>query len=147
MKVAKRFRWEAAHRLPWHGGNCRHLHGHSYAMTVEMEGTPDARGMLVDFYEVKKVLRPLIEAWDHATLVAEDDAALLAALDALGSKRYVLPFDSTSENVAAYAAAFLTREAGVLLHEAGVERVTVRVAETETCYAEHTERVSAPVVA
>ena len=34
MKVAKRFRWEGAHRLPWHAGLCRHLHGHSYALTV-----------------------------------------------------------------------------------------------------------------
>ncbi len=74
MKIAKRFRWEAAHRLPWHEGLCRNLHGHSYRMTVELEGEPDARGMVLDFKHLKRVLKPLVDAWDHAILVAESDA-------------------------------------------------------------------------
>ncbi len=147
MKVAKRFRWEGAHRLPWHAGACKNLHGHSYALTVELEGTPDARGMLMDFHTLKGILAPLLDAWDHATLVADTDHALLDALHTLGSKHYVLPFDSTSENLAAYAADFLAREAANLLHGAGVDRITVRIQETETCYAEHTQRVVAPQLA
>lgn len=116
-------------------------------MTVELDGTPDARGMLMDFQDLKRILGPLVNAWDHATLVAETDTALLDALRTLDSKHYVLPFDSTSENVALYAASYLVREGAALLHAAGVEAVTVCVAETETCYATHTERVEAPVPA
>lgn len=56
MKVAKRFRWEAAHRLPWHEGQCRHLHGHSYRMTVELRGDPSGDGMLMDFKHLKQIL-------------------------------------------------------------------------------------------
>lgn len=136
MKVAKRFRWEAAHRLPWHRGDCRHLHGHSYTMFVELEGVPDERGMLIDFKDLKGAMQPLVEAWDHAVLVAEDDADLRQAVALLASKHVVLPFDTTAENLCVYAADYLVREARALLAQHGVTRLRVRVHETETCYAE-----------
>lgn len=139
MKVAKRFRFEAAHRLPWHPGACRHLHGHSYRLEVGLEGDPDARGILVDFQDLKRLVQPLIDTWDHATLVASDDTALQDALDALGSRYVVLPFDSTAENLCAYVADYLIREAGDWLRARGVRRLWVRLAETETSFAE-TER-------
>ena len=136
-------RRQEAPNVTTHSGLCRHLHGHSYRLTVELDGTPDARGMVVDFHDVKRHLKPLIGAWDHATLVADSDASLLAALQALGSKHYVLPYDSTSENVARYAAEYLLQHAGAWLAEACVERLRVRVEETDTCFAEHTCVVSA----
>jgi 6-pyruvoyltetrahydropterin/6-carboxytetrahydropterin synthase len=145
MKIAKRFRWEAAHRLPWHAGDCRHLHGHSYRMMVEVEGTPDDRGMLLDFKHLKRVLQPLVDRMDHATLVAEDDGDLRTALEALESKRVVLPGDSTAENVAAFVADHLLEEAADVLAAHSVTSVRVQVWETETCYAETARRV--PVAA
>ena len=143
MKVAKRFRWEGAHRLPWHGGDCANLHGHSYRMVVELEGEPDERGMLIDFKEVKRVLGPLVDAFDHATLVAESDEELLSVMEATGWKHYVLPFDSTSENLASYVIDYLGREGGETLRAHGVTRVRVRLEETETCYAEMSRPVNA----
>ena len=136
MKVAKRFRWEAAHRLPWHAGECANLHGHSYRMTVELEGTPDERGMLIDFKEVKRVLEPLVDAWDHAVLVAETDEELMQVVQQTGWKHVVFPDDTTAENLAAYVADHLRDEASDLLRARGVTSVRVRLAETETCYAE-----------
>ena len=136
MKVAKEFRWEGAHRLPWYEGLCRHLHGHSYVMTVEVEGTPGAHGMLLDFKELKRLVQPLVDAWDHATLVAETDHALRDALDALGSKHAVLPCETTSENLCAYVADHLERTGGGVLAAHGVTRLRVRIRETATCYAE-----------
>ncbi len=145
MKIAKQFRFEAAHRLPWHPGACRHLHGHSYRLTVGLEGTPDARGILVDFQELKRLVQPLIDRWDHATLVAADDTALQEALETLGSRYVVLPFDSTAENLCTYVADYLIREAGDRLRRQGVRRLWVRLAETETSFAE-TERPLVPDV-
>jgi len=136
MRVAKRFRWEAAHRLPWHDGPCRHLHGHSYRMEVVVEGPVDTKGMVIDFKDVKSALKPLVDAWDHATLVAHDDDELLSVLAQTGWRHYVLPFDSTSENVARYAADHLCRAAAETFARVGVTSVRVRVEETETCYAE-----------
>ena len=136
MKAAKRFRWEGAHRLPWHTGGCQHLHGHSYYMMVELEGEPDERGMLIDFKDIKRVLKPLVDAWDHATLVADDDALLLQAVELLGSKHFVLPYDSTSENLCRYVTDYLGTHARDTLLEHNVMTIRVRLQETETCYAE-----------
>jgi 6-pyruvoyltetrahydropterin/6-carboxytetrahydropterin synthase len=133
--VAKQFRWEAAHRLPWHTGPCRHLHGHSYRMVVELGGEPNARGMVLDFQDLKSVLRPLVDAWDHATLVHDADAELLAILGQTDWKRAVLPCDTTSENLARYVADHLSREAADVLAAARVHTVRVKLQETETCYA------------
>ncbi|GAB5519389.1 MAG: 6-carboxytetrahydropterin synthase QueD [Rhodothermales bacterium] len=138
MRVAKRFRWEGAHRLPWHTGGCQHLHGHSYVMFVEVDGEPDAQGMLIDFKAIKQIVKPLVEQWDHATFVAEDDAPLRQAMATLGSKHYVLPYDSTSENLCRYVLDHMAREGAEVLQAHGVRSIRVRLQETETCYAEDT---------
>ena len=143
MTIAKRFRWEGAHRLPWHQGGCQHLHGHSYELWIEVGGDADARGMVIDFKEVKRVLKPLIEAWDHGTLVDASDAPLVAALRDLDSKYFALPFDSTSENVALYALAYLAVQGGAILEAQGITEVSARLHETETCYASLTLSIDA----
>lgn len=144
MTVAKRFRWEAAHRLPWHDGPCDNLHGHSYRMTVELDGAPDERGMLIDFQDVKRILQPLVDAWDHAILVAETDDELRQIVAQTGWKHATLPCDTTAENLAAYVADHLCTEGQACLRERHVDTVRVRLAETETCYAEAERRVEAP---
>ncbi len=141
MKIAKQFRWEAAHRLPWHEGPCRHLHGHSYRMTVELEGEPDEHGILLDFQHLKQALQPLIDAWDHAVLVAHDDAELLGLLARTDWRRAVLPFDTTAEHLSAHVARTLCRDHAALLRARRVHTVRVRLAETQTCYAEAVQAV------
>lgn len=143
MKIAKRFRWEAAHRLPWHEGICRNLHGHSYRMVVELEGEPDARGMVLDFKHLKEALKPLVESWDHAILAADSDAELLEVIRQTSWKHVVLPFDTTAENLSTYVADYLCENAGAMLRAHRVHLVRVRLEETETCYAE-AERAIAP---
>jgi 6-pyruvoyltetrahydropterin/6-carboxytetrahydropterin synthase len=140
MKIAKRFRWEGAHRLPWHQGLCRNLHGHSYTMFVEIEGELDEYGLLMDFKDLKNCLRDLVEAWDHATVVDEKDHELLHVLQEKNWKHFILPYDSTAENMCNYAADYLIENAGERLSERKIHTVRVRISETETCYAE-TERV------
>lgn len=56
MRIARRFKFEAAHALPFHDGACRRLHGHSYRLELILEGAPrPARpedpqsGFIVDF--------------------------------------------------------------------------------------------------
>ncbi|GIV57788.1 MAG: 6-carboxytetrahydropterin synthase QueD [Rhodothermaceae bacterium] len=136
MKIAKQFRWEGAHRLPWHEGLCKNLHGHSYRLTVELEGTPDERGLLMDFQELKQALAPLIDAWDHAILVAETDTLLREVVARTGWKHALLPFDTTAENLCRHVAEHLCRVAGARLRARNVHTVRARLAETGTCYAE-----------
>lgn len=136
MKIAKRFRWEGAHRLPWHEGPCKDLHGHSYEMFVEVEGTPDENGLLLDFKHLKQALMPLIEEWDHATLVAQNDAQLLTIMRDARWRHAVLPYDTTAENICVFVAHYLIESSRDMLIERQIHTVRVRVSETETCYAE-----------
>ena len=137
MKVAKKFRWEGAHRLPWHTDGCQNLHGHSYQMWVELSGPTGMNGMLIEFKEIKKVLAPLVKSWDHGVLVADSDAELLQAIALLKSKHYILPFDTTSENICLFVIDYLCSNALDVLLQHNIERVYVKLQETETCYAEH----------
>lgn len=141
MKIAKQFHWEAAHRLPWHEGDCKNLHGHSYRMTVELEGEPDERGMLMDFKILKRILMPLIDQWDHATLIAEGDTLLRDVILQTGWKHVLLPSDTTSENLCRFVAGYLIAEAGEELGQHRVSMVRTRIYETETSYAELETRV------
>jgi len=146
MKVAKRFRWEAAHRLPWHEAECKYVHGHSYRMMVEVEGEPteDTAGgasMLIDFKHVKRLVKPMVEAMDHATIVSASDPDLKEAMETLGTKTYEMEVDTTAENLAAHVAERIRSEGQDVLQTHGVETIRVQVWETETCYAEAERRV------
>lgn len=69
--INKQFRFEAAHKLPHHGGKCRRLHGHSWVGKVyvkgnELQATGSQQGMIMDYAEIKKYLKPLLDEFlDH----------------------------------------------------------------------------------
>ncbi len=63
------FTFEAAHRLAWHPGKCRNLHGHSYRLDVTVAGPLDANGVVIDFDELRSVVdREIVVPWDHCDL-------------------------------------------------------------------------------
>lgn len=132
MKIAKEFRWEMGHRLPFHAGKCKNLHGHSYKMLLEFEGDTDENGMVMDYYDVKKLVNPIIEELDHSFFVCKSDAELIEALTKLNSKMTVAGFHSTAENLCKY---FLDRikKGGV---PKNLKKMKVRIFETEESYAE-----------
>ncbi len=66
-KVSKVFYFDAAHRVKEHAGKCKNLHGHTYKLVVTLEGKV-ASGMVMDFDEVKKIVNPIVERYDHADL-------------------------------------------------------------------------------
>jgi 6-pyruvoyltetrahydropterin/6-carboxytetrahydropterin synthase len=69
--IGKEFRFEAAHELPHHQGKCARLHGHSWRGVVYVSGSAlcedgSASGMVIDFAEIKQVLKPLLDDYlDH----------------------------------------------------------------------------------
>jgi 6-pyruvoyltetrahydropterin/6-carboxytetrahydropterin synthase len=69
MLLKKEFSFDAAHRLESYHGKCENLHGHTYRMSVEIEGSPDAEGMIVDFARVKETVdREVVSKFDHSYL-------------------------------------------------------------------------------
>ena len=132
MKVAKEFRWEMGHRLPEHFGLCKNIHGHSYKMIVEFEGELNEQGMVIDYYDVEKIINPLIEKLDHAFMVCRDDKVVLEFLNKLNSKKVVIDFESTAENICNY----LLGEIRKNKLPGNIKKIIVRVSETINDYAE-----------
>ncbi len=132
MKIAKKFDWEMGHRLPEHFGLCKNIHGHSYKMIVEFEGELDEQGMVIDFYDVEKIINPIIEKLDHAFMVKEDDEITLEFLEKLNSKKVVVNFVATVENICNYISTKIIKSN---LPE-NIKFINVRVYETAEDYAE-----------
>ena|ERR1700722_12021940 len=71
FELEKTFHFEAGHCLVHHDGKCRQPHGHSYVLTVHLRreqliATGPKRNMLMDFYDVSAVVKPMLEEYlDH----------------------------------------------------------------------------------
>lgn len=132
MKIAKEFNWEMGHRLPEHFGKCKNIHGHSYKMIVELEGIVDDSGMVMDYYDVKKIIEPIVERLDHAFMVYKEDMEIISFLEKMKSKMVIVSFQSTVENICKY---FLDEIKKIKLPP-NVKKVSVRIHETADDYAE-----------
>jgi len=84
-----------------HPGKCAHLHGHNGVVEVEISGEElDELGMLVDFAQVKDIIRNWIEDhFDHRTILKSDDP-LVALLMEAGENLYLMDENPTAENLA-----------------------------------------------
>lgn len=132
MKIAKEFTWEMGHRLPFHDGKCKNLHGHSYKCMIEVSGSPDENGMVLDYYELKKITEPIFEKLDHSFMVWSGDKELIEMLKNMNSQMVVVDFQSTAENICVY----LLNEIKSANLPKNIKSVKVRVLETENTYAE-----------
>ena len=143
MLITRRLEFDAGHRIPNHSSNCRHLHGHRYALEVTLsgniitsEGAPE-QGMVMDFAEVKSIAqRHVVDAWDHAFLVYAQDTVVVEFLRSLpGHKTVVLAAPPTAENLALEAFRILDAAyRDVYGNQLKLERV--RVYETPNCWAD-----------
>lgn len=132
MKISKEFKWEMGHRLPFHSGKCKNIHGHTYKMRVEIEGDLDENGMVMDYYDVSSAISPIVDEFDHSFMVKENDTDVLGFLDKLGSKKVVVPFETTAENITL----FMLKKIKDRIASERIKRIKVRVYETEKTYAE-----------
>ena len=132
-RIAKDFRWEMAHRLPFHGGGCRNVHGHSYRMMVELSGEPDQNGMVLDYFILKQLIDPMVEEIDHAFLCDRSDKIMVDFLTENKLKVVLVDFPTTAENLAQW---FFERMSDVFAPMKNLRELRVRVEETERTYAE-----------
>jgi 6-pyruvoyltetrahydropterin/6-carboxytetrahydropterin synthase len=111
MQITRRLEFDAGHRIPNHNSQCKHLHGHRYAIEITLSGDIitargiSEEGMVMDFSDVKRIAKEqLVDAWDHAFLVYRGDRAVLDFLATLpGHKTVVLDAVPTAENLALIA--------------------------------------------
>jgi 6-pyruvoyltetrahydropterin/6-carboxytetrahydropterin synthase len=107
----------AAHRIVGSGGKCESMHGHNFTVAMTVSGSElGEAGMLMDFGELKKVLKEITGELDHIDL--NDHPAFTGS-------------SPSSENIARY----VWGKADAALGGTGVRVDSVTVAESETASA------------
>jgi 6-pyruvoyltetrahydropterin/6-carboxytetrahydropterin synthase len=99
--VTKRIDFCYGHRLLDYDGVCRHPHGHNATAEIEIRAPRlDDRDMVVDFTDIKAVVKGWIDReLDHKMILRRDDP-LVAALRGLGEPVYVIDSNPTAERIA-----------------------------------------------
>jgi 6-pyruvoyltetrahydropterin/6-carboxytetrahydropterin synthase len=145
MEITRRLEFDAGHRIPNHNSQCRHLHGHRYAIEVTLSGDVitteglSEQGMVMDYSEVKRIVKEVVvDTWDHAFLVYRNDTAVLDFLNSLPNHRtVVLDVPPTAENLAMLA--FRLLDAAFRdTYQNHLKLVRVRLYETPNCWADFT---------
>ncbi|MDP1536843.1 MAG: 6-carboxytetrahydropterin synthase QueD [Burkholderiales bacterium] len=108
MRITRRLEFDAGHRIPNHASQCRHLHGHRYAIEITLSGPLVAtvgaadEGMVMDFSAVKAIAQQhVVDPWDHAFLAWRQDTAVVDFLGGIAGHKTAL-FDAppTAEHLA-----------------------------------------------
>lgn len=147
VTVCKTFTFDSSHQLIGHKGKCANVHGHTYKLEVtvkgptikkptsdealtleEYEGRLSDEGFVIDFGDLKSIVKDIIvDKLDHAFIAAGDEP-ILETLIASGSKVAQLGFRTTVENMAMYVC--------WKLREHDVPVYSVKMWETPTGWAE-----------
>jgi 6-pyruvoyltetrahydropterin/6-carboxytetrahydropterin synthase len=132
-RVTREIAFCYGHRLLNYDGKCRHLHGHNGRAVITLEGPGlDARGMLVDFGEIKRQVRRWIdENLDHNMLLCRDDPLLPILLER-GERVFIMDENPTAENIA--------RLIFDRAREAGLPVAEVILWETDNCCSAYSSR-------
>ncbi|MES2206895.1 MAG: 6-carboxytetrahydropterin synthase QueD [Pseudomonadota bacterium] len=143
MLITRRLEFDAGHRIPDHRSQCRHLHGHRYAIEITLSGNiidskgDPANGMVMDFSDVKTLAQQhLVNIWDHAFLVYREDTLVANFLNSLPDhKTVVLDCVPTAENLAQKAFSILN---AVYQDTYGnhLQLERIRLYETPNCWAD-----------
>lgn len=128
FEVTRGIRFCYGHRLLNYDGKCRHLHGHNgRAVLTLASSTLDARGMVMDFSHIKRVVSAWIdEKLDHQMILHKNDPAL-PWLKQQGEPVFLMDENPTAENIARLIYDFAAGQ--------GFPVVEVQLWETDDCYA------------
>lgn len=140
------FKFSAAHFLIFPDGSAERLHGHNYRVFVEVDATLSEHGLVIDFKEIKPVVRELLDSLDERFLipgehpvlthsVREDDICEIRYLDryyaAPAEDVLVMPMNNTSsENLASWIGREVLRLLTERFGEVKTRELRVSVEET-----------------
>lgn len=102
-------------------------------MTVEVSGTPDHNGMVLDYFDLTSILAPMIEEIDHSFLCDLSDELCLNFLESAKLKAVFVDFPTTAENIAKW---FFEKLSDTFVVHKNIRELRVVVAETERTSAE-----------
>ncbi|MBE6049921.1 MAG: 6-carboxytetrahydropterin synthase QueD [Clostridium sp.] len=107
LKVEHSF--DSAHFLHGYEGKCGNIHGHRWKVEVEIKSeelkrTGQCFGMVVDFSDLKKDVKEIVDYYDHA-LIIESNSMREETLNCLkqdGFRIIEVEFRPTAENFSKY---------------------------------------------
>ena len=143
ISITRRLEFDAGHRIPNHDGQCRHLHGHRYAIEVTLTGEVADHpgkaddGMVLDFSDIKRLTNQyVVDLWDHAFLVAKEDKSVIDFLTTLPNhKTVIMEHVPTVENLA-HAAFAILQPVFSKAFFGRLELSALRMYETPNCWAD-----------
>ncbi len=101
--------FDSAHFLAGYEGKCSNIHGHRWRVVVEVKSESlidegQLKGMIVDFSDLKRDLKGLVDDLDHALIIEEDTLRPLTvkALTEEGFRIITVDFRPTAENFSKY---------------------------------------------
>ena len=129
--VTKKIDFCYGHRLLDYDGICKHPHGHNAVAEIEVRTDAlDSRNMVMDFNDMKRVVKGWIDReLDHKMILRHDDP-LVAPLQSLGEPIFIVDSNPTVERIA--------RLIYDMSREQGLPVVRVTVWETPTSWATYT---------
>lgn len=143
MRITRRLEFDAGHRISNHASQCKHLHGHRYAIEITLCGPVIAtagaadEGMVMDFSEIKAIAQQhVVEPWDHAFLAWRKDEGMVNFLRSIPGHKTVL-FDAppTAEHLSQTAFKIL-EPLYRSRYGSKLELEQVRLYETPNCWAD-----------
>jgi 6-pyruvoyltetrahydropterin/6-carboxytetrahydropterin synthase len=139
-------KFSAAHFLIFPDGTAERLHGHNYKVYVEVSAGLDAHGLVVNFQEIKPLIREIVDELDERLLIPGKHPVLTAERTADGmmeiryrERRYLIPAEevlvlpignSSAENLATWLGRELVARMERRWPGRGVARLVVGVEET-----------------
>lgn len=139
-------KFSAAHFLIFPDGTAERLHGHNYKVYVEVESNLDPHGLVLNFKEIKPLVREVCDRLDEHVLIPGRHPVLVATRGEDGSTeiRYrersyripsdevlILPVSNTSaENLAWYVGQEVVAGLRARFPALVLKRITVGVEET-----------------
>lgn len=122
FEVSIDYSFAAGHALRNYKGKCENVHGHNYKVRVTVQGeTLDSTGLLVDFADLRRAAKTIVDRLDHQFL---NDLS---------------PFDRlnpSAENIARY----FSQELEPQIQQNGARLESVTVWETDNSFATYRSR-------
>jgi len=128
--VTKTISFCYGHRLLNYDGKCKHLHGHNGTVEIHLTSKKlDKRGMVVDFGDVKHIVKGFVEEYlDHKMILCDADP-MVPILKKQREPCYLMKENPTAENIAKHIFDFARSKK--------LPVVSVRLWETDTSFAEY----------
>ena len=137
LLLTKIFRFEMAHALHGYAGKCKNIHGHSYKLSVtvkageEGDGYIPAPGILLDFKEIKQLVRTtIVNRLDHQLVLSGDYIKAHPSI-ILEDNLLLWEAEPSAENLLIFIRETLEQKL-----PDGVELVKLKLYETNDSYAE-----------